>query len=335
MDKRMVDQEFHNEDTDLELSLRPTQLKQYIGQSSIKSNLEVFIKAAKLRQEPLDHVLLFGPPGLGKTTLSNIIANEMDVNIRTISGPSLERPGDLAAILSGLQPGDVLFIDEIHRLRSVVEEVLYPAMEDFYLDIVIGKGEEARSIRIDLPPFTLVGATTRAGSLTAPLRDRFGVHLRLEYYQTDELEDIISRTADVLDTTIDKQSARELAKRSRGTPRVANRLLKRVRDFQQVEEADFINIDITKKALRLLQVDDMGLDHIDHKVMNCILEQYKGGPVGLDTIAVSIGEDRVTIEDVYEPFLIQQGFIERTPRGRKATPYAYEHFGYSESEKRE
>ncbi|HJE00736.1 Holliday junction branch migration DNA helicase RuvB [Staphylococcus auricularis] len=335
MDDRMVDQSLHDDESNFELSLRPNYLKQYIGQKTIKSNLEVFIKAAKLREEPLDHVLLFGPPGLGKTTLSHIIANELDVNIRTISGPSIERPGDLAAILSGLQPGDVLFIDEIHRLRSVVEEVLYPAMEDFYLDIVIGKGEEARSIRIDLPPFTLVGATTRAGSLTAPLRDRFGVHLRLEYYQTDELEDIISRTADVLDTTIDKQSARELAKRSRGTPRVANRLLKRVRDFQQVEEADFINIDITKKALRLLQVDDMGLDHIDHKVMNCILEQYKGGPVGLDTIAVSIGEDRVTIEDVYEPFLIQQGFIERTPRGRKATPYAYEHFGYSESEKRE
>ncbi|BCU52500.1 Holliday junction ATP-dependent DNA helicase RuvB [Staphylococcus auricularis] len=335
MDDRMVDQSLHDDESNFELSLRPNYLKQYIGQKTIKSNLEVFIKAAKLREEPLDHVLLFGPPGLGKTTLSHIIANELDVNIRTISGPSIERPGDLAAILSGLQPGDVLFIDEIHRLSSVVEEVLYPAMEDFYLDIVIGKGEEARSIRIDLPPFTLVGATTRAGSLTAPLRDRFGVHLRLEYYQTDELEDIISRTADVLDTTIDKQSARELAKRSRGTPRVANRLLKRVRDFQQVEEADFINIDITKKALRLLQVDDMGLDHIDHKVMNCILEQYKGGPVGLDTIAVSIGEDRVTIEDVYEPFLIQQGFIERTPRGRKATPYAYEHFGYSESEKRE
>ncbi|MGX0035544.1 holliday junction DNA helicase RuvB [Staphylococcus auricularis] len=335
MDDRMVDQSLHDDESNFELSLRPNYLKQYIGQKTIKSNLEVFIKAAKLREEPLDHVLLFGPPGLGKTTLSHIIANELDVNIRTISGPSIERPGDLAAILSGLQPGDVLFIDEIHRLSSVVEEVLYPAMEDFYLDIVIGKGEEARSIRIDLPPFTLVGATTRAGSLTAPLRDRFGVHLRLEYYQTDELEDIISRTADVLDTTIDKQSARELAKRSRGTPRVANRLLKRVRDFRQVEEADFINIDITKKALRLLQVDDMGLDHIDHKVMNCILEQYKGGPVGLDTIAVSIGEDRVTIEDVYEPFLIQQGFIERTPRGRKATPYAYEHFGYSESEKRE
>lgn len=326
MDDRMVDQHMHNEESSFELSLRPTRLRQYIGQNSIKSNLEVFIKAAKLREEPLDHVLLFGPPGLGKTTLSNIIANEMDVNIRTISGPSIERPGDLAAILSGLQPGDVLFIDEIHRLSSVVEEVLYPAMEDFFLDIVIGKGEEARSIRIDLPPFTLVGATTRAGSLTAPLRDRFGVHLRLEYYREEELKEIITRTAEVLDTAIDEESALELAKRSRGTPRVANRLLKRVRDFQQVNEDDQIYIETTKKALNLLQVDDHGLDYIDHKMLNCIIDQYNGGPVGLDTIAVSIGEEHITIEDVYEPFLIQKGFIERTPRGRRATALAYEHF---------
>lgn len=333
MDDRMVDQSVHEEETSFELSLRPARLRQYIGQSAIKSNLEVFIKAAKMRQEPLDHVLLFGPPGLGKTTLSNIIANEMEVNIRTISGPSVERPGDLAAILSSLQPGDVLFIDEIHRLSSVVEEVLYPAMEDFFLDIVIGKGEEARSIRIDLPPFTLIGATTRAGSLTAPLRDRFGVHLRLEYYEELELEEIIVRTAEVLGTSIDEESATELAKRSRGTPRVANRLLKRVRDFQQVKEDESISIDTTKQSLQLLQVDDEGLDYIDHKMMNCILQQYKGGPVGLDTIAVSIGEERITIEDVYEPFLIQKGFIERTPRGRKATPYAFEHF--SKNGKRE
>ncbi|ATH59913.1 MULTISPECIES: Holliday junction branch migration DNA helicase RuvB [Staphylococcus] len=326
MDDRMVDQSMHEEESSFELSLRPERLRQYIGQSTIKSNLEVFIKAAKIRQEPLDHVLLFGPPGLGKTTLSNIIANEMEVNIRTISGPSIERPGDLAAILSSLQPGDVLFIDEIHRLSSVVEEVLYPAMEDFFLDIVIGKGEEARSIRIDLPPFTLIGATTRAGSLTAPLRDRFGVHLRLEYYKEPELKEIIIRTAEVLGTSIDDESAIELAKRSRGTPRVANRLLKRVRDFQQVKEDELISIGTTKQSLALLQVDDEGLDYIDHKMMNCILEQYNGGPVGLDTIAVSIGEERVTIEDVYEPFLIQKGFIERTPRGRKATAYAYEHF---------
>ena len=326
MDDRMVDQSLHNEESSFEFSLRPTKLKQYIGQSSIKNNLEVFIKAAKLRDEPLDHVLLFGPPGLGKTTLSNIIANEMEVNIRTVSGPSLERPGDLAAILSGLQPGDVLFIDEIHRLSSVVEEVLYSAMEDFFLDIIIGKGDEARSIRIDLPPFTLVGATTRAGSLTGPLRDRFGVHLRLEYYSESDLKEIIIRTAEVLGTKIDDESAVELAKRSRGTPRVANRLLKRVRDFQQVNEDEQIYIETTKQALNLLQVDDEGLDYIDHKMMNCIINQYNGGPVGLDTIAVSIGEERITIEDVYEPFLIQKGFIERTPRGIKATPFAYEHF---------
>ncbi|HHV8919746.1 TPA: Holliday junction branch migration DNA helicase RuvB [Staphylococcus aureus] len=333
MNERMVDQSMHNEETDFELSLRPTRLRQYIGQNSIKSNLEVFIKAAKLRQEPLDHVLLFGPPGLGKTTLSNIIANEMEVNIRTVSGPSLERPGDLAAILSGLQPGDVLFIDEIHRLSSVVEEVLYPAMEDFFLDIIIGKGDEARSIRIDLPPFTLVGATTRAGSLTGPLRDRFGVHLRLEYYNESDLKEIIIRTAEVLGTGIDEESAIELAKRSRGTPRVANRLLKRVRDFQQVNEDEQIYIETTKHALGLLQVDQHGLDYIDHKMMNCIIKQYNGGPVGLDTIAVTIGEERITIEDVYEPFLIQKGFLERTPRGRKATPLAYEHFAKSNEER--
>lgn len=327
MDDRMVDQTVRDDEYSFELSLRPHLLRQYIGQASIKANLEVFIKAAKMREEPLDHVLLFGPPGLGKTTLSNIIANEMGVNIRTVTGPAIERPGDLAAILSGLQPGDVLFIDEIHRLSSVVEEVLYPAMEDFYLDIVIGKGEEARSIRIDLPPFTLVGATTRAGSLTGPLRDRFGVHLRLEFYNEDELEDIIKRTAEVLGTEIDEESAAELAKRSRGTPRIANRLLKRVRDFQQVNEDDKIYIETTKRALQLLQVDDYGLDYIDHKMMRCIINQYNGGPVGLDTIAVSIGEERITIEDVYEPFLIQKGFLERTPRGRKATPLAYEHFG--------
>lgn len=325
---RMMDGHENAFDDDIELSLRPEFLRQYIGQSSIKSNLEVFIQAAKLREEPLDHVLLFGPPGLGKTTLSHIIANEMGVNMRTVSGPSIERPGDLAAILTNLQPGDVLFIDEIHRLSSVVEEVLYPAMEDFFLDIVVGKGEEARSIRIDLPPFTLVGATTRAGSLTGPLRDRFGVHLRLEYYSDVDLQHIIMRTAEVLGTAIDKESAREIAKRSRGTPRIANRLLKRVRDFQQVNQDDMIYIETTKHALQLLQVDEQGLDYIDHKMMACIIEQYRGGPVGLDTIAVSIGEERVTIEDVYEPFLIQKGFLERTPRGRKATPLAYEHFNY-------
>lgn len=325
---RMVDGHEQTQDETFELSLRPEYLRQYIGQPSIKSNLEVFIEAAKLREEPLDHVLLFGPPGLGKTTLSHIIANEMEVNMRTVSGPSIERPGDLAAILTGLQPGDVLFIDEIHRLSSVVEEVLYPAMEDFFLDIIVGKGEEARSIRIDLPPFTLVGATTRAGSLTSPLRDRFGVHLRLEYYSEEDLKHIIMRTSEVLGTNIDEESAFEIAKRSRGTPRIANRLLKRVRDFQQVKQDDQIYIETTKHALQLLQVDDKGLDYIDHKMMECIIEQYNGGPVGLDTIAVSIGEECITIEDVYEPFLIQKGFLERTPRGRKATAYAYEHFNY-------
>ena len=311
MDDRVVDEHELEEDLQNELSLRPDTLNQYIGQHNIKSNLDIFIKAAKLREEPLDHCLLYGPPGLGKTTLANIISNEMDVNLRTASGPSIERPGDLAAILSALQPGDVLFIDEIHRLSRVVEEVLYPAMEDFFLDIVVGKGEEARSIRIDLPPFTLVGATTRVGSLSAPLRDRFGVHLRLEYYDDGSLKEIIKRTAEVFNVEIDDQSTNELSKRSRGTPRIANRLLRRVRDFAQVEGDDSITIGTTKHALDLLQVDKEGLDHIDYKIMHCILNNYKGGPVGLDAIAATIGEERITLEDVYEPYLIQKGFIER------------------------
>ena len=326
MDDRVVDEHELEEDLQNELSLRPDTLNQYIGQHNIKSNLDIFIKAAKLREEPLDHCLLYGHPGLGKTTLANIISNEMDVNLRTASGPSIERPGDLAAILSALQPGDVLFIDEIHRLSRVVEEVLYPAMEDFFLDIVVGKGEEARSIRIDLPPFTLVGATTRVGSLSAPLRDRFGVHLRLEYYDDGSLKEIIKRTAEVFNVEIDDQSTNELSKRSRGTPRIANRLLRRVRDFAQVEGDDSITIGTTKHALDLLQVDKEGLDHIDYKIMHCILNNYKGGPVGLDAIAATIGEERITLEDVYEPYLIQKGFIERTPRGRKATAVSYDHF---------
>jgi Holliday junction DNA helicase RuvB len=326
LDDRVVDEHELEEDLQNELSLRPDTLNQYIGQHNIKSNLDIFIKAAKLREEPLDHCLLYGPPGLGKTTLANIISNEMDVNLRTASGPSIERPGDLAAILSALQPGDVLFIDEIHRLSRVVEEVLYPAMEDFFLDIVVGKGEEARSIRIDLPPFTLVGATTRVGSLSAPLRDRFGVHLRLEYYDDGSLKEIIKRTAEVFNVEIDDQSTNELSKRSRGTPRIANRLLRRVRDFAQVEGDDSITIGTTKHALDLLQVDKEGLDHIDYKIMHCILNNYKGGPVGLDAIAATIGEERITLEDVYEPYLIQKGFIERTPRGRKATAVSYDHF---------
>jgi len=328
MDKRMVDQEFHNEDTDLELSLRPTQLKQYIGQSSIKSNLEVFIKAAKLRQEPLDHVLLFGPPGLGKTTLSNIIANEMEVNIRTISGPSLERPGDLAAILSGLQPGDVLFIDEIHRLPRVVEEMLYSAMEDFYIDIMVGQGTTAHPVHFPLPPFTLVGATTRAGMLSAPLRDRFGIISHMEYYQEQDLKEIVLRSADIFQTEIFEEGAFEIARRSRGTPRIANRLLKRVRDFAQVQSDGKIDRAIADKALTLLQVDHQGLDYVDQKLLKTMIDLYGGGPVGLSTLSVNIGEETETVEDMYEPYLIQKGFIKRTPRGRIATPFAYAHFGY-------
>ncbi len=292
-----------------EQSLRPQNLQQYIGQDKVKANLSVFIEAARMREETLDHVLLYGPPGLGKTTLAVIIANEMGVNIRTTSGPAIERPGDLAAILSALEPGDVLFIDEIHRLPRVVEEVLYPAMEDFCLDIVIGKGPEARSIRIDLPPFTLVGATTRAGALSAPLRDRFGVLSRLEYYNEYQLTDIVMRTSVIMDTEMDQQAAAEIARRSRGTPRIANRLLRRVRDFAQVRGDGTITKDLSNYALELLQVDRLGLDHIDHKLLKGIIEKFRGGPVGLETIAATIGEEAHTIEDVYEPYLLQIGFL--------------------------
>ncbi|HHP1041221.1 TPA: Holliday junction branch migration DNA helicase RuvB [Bacillus thuringiensis] len=327
MDERLLSGESAYEDADLEYSLRPQTLRQYIGQDKAKHNLEVFIEAAKMREETLDHVLLYGPPGLGKTTLANIIANEMGVNVRTTSGPAIERPGDLAAVLTALQPGDVLFIDEIHRLHRSIEEVLYPAMEDFCLDIVIGKGPSARSVRLDLPPFTLVGATTRAGALSAPLRDRFGVLSRLEYYTVDQLSAIVERTAEVFEVEIDSLAALEIARRARGTPRIANRLLRRVRDFAQVRGNGMVTMEITQMALELLQVDKLGLDHIDHKLLLGIIEKFRGGPVGLETVSATIGEESHTIEDVYEPYLLQIGFLQRTPRGRIVTPLAYEHFG--------
>jgi len=331
----MVAGEIQEDEFGMEQSLRPDYLSQYIGQEKVKENLQIFIQAAKMRNEPLDHVLLYGPPGLGKTTLAAIIANEMGVNFRTTSGPAIERAGDLAAILSSLEAGDVLFIDEVHRLPRVVEEVLYPAMEDYFLDIVIGTGPSARSVRIDLPPFTLVGATTRSGLLTAPLRDRFGVLSRLEYYEQKDLTAIIERTAEIFDTSITKEAAMEIALRARGTPRIANRLFKRIRDISQVKGEKIISLEVTRLALDMLQVDKAGLDHIDHKLVKAIIERFNGGPVGLDTLAATIGEEPQTIEDVYEPFLMQQGFIQRTPRGRVAAPFAYEHFGIKRSDEHE
>ncbi|MGN0604438.1 MAG: Holliday junction branch migration DNA helicase RuvB [Oscillospiraceae bacterium] len=317
-----------NDNEDFEVTLRPKTLSEYIGQDKIKENLSIFIEAAKKRSEPLDHVLLYGPPGLGKTTLSAIIAHEMGVNIRITSGPAIEKPGDLAALLTNLQENDVLFIDEIHRLSRSIEEVLYPALEDYALDIIIGKGPSARSLRIDLPKFTLIGATTRAGQLTSPLRDRFGVIMRLELYSVEQLSDIIMRSAVILGIACDKAGATELARRSRGTPRIANRFLKRVRDFAEVIGDGRITEDIAKIALDRLEVDSLGLDNMDKRMLNMIIKGYGGGPVGLETLASAIGEEAVTLEDVCEPYLMQLGFISRTPRGRCATALAYKHLGY-------
>ncbi|SMB95727.1 Holliday junction DNA helicase subunit RuvB [Desulfonispora thiosulfatigenes DSM 11270] len=327
MEDRLISPQSKIEDLEESVNLRPKYLEDYIGQDRVKETLSIFIEATKLRNEALDHVLLYGPPGLGKTTLANIIANELNAQIKITSGPAIERAGDLAAILTNLQPHDVLFIDEIHRLNKIVEEVLYPAMEDFALDIIIGKGPSARSIRIDLPPFTLIGATTRAGLLTSPLRDRFGVVNRLEFYSNEELAKVITRSAQILNVPIDNNGALELAKRSRGTPRISNRLLRRVRDYAEVKGQGFIDEKIAQSALDLLEVDSLGLDNIDRIMLETIIIKFNGGPVGLDTLAATINEESDTVEDVYEPYLMQIGFLKRTSRGRVCTPLAYKHLG--------
>ena len=324
---RLIAPQAQKEEESLDRAIRPKYLDEYIGQPQVREQMKIFIQAAKQRSDALDHVLIFGPPGLGKTTLANIVANEMNVNLRTTSGPVLEKAGDLAAMLTNLEPNDVLFIDEIHRLSPVVEEILYPAMEDYQLDIMIGEGPAARSIKIDLPPFTLIGATTRAGSLTSPLRDRFGIVQRLEFYRVEDLEYIVSRSAKFLGMDLSKEGAYLIAKRSRGTPRIANRLLRRVRDYAEVKSKGVIDERIATQALDMLDVDNEGFDYMDRKLLLAIIEKFMGGPVGLDNIAAAIGEERETIEDVLEPFLIQQGYIQRTPRGRIATPHAYRHFG--------
>ena len=333
MNKRIITTEFIEEDIKTENRLRPSRLKEYIGQSKIKDVLEIYIQAAKQRDEALDHVLFYGPPGLGKTTLAGIIAQEMGVHMKVTSGPAIERPGEIAAILNGLSQGDILFIDEIHRLNRQVEEVLYPAMEDFAIDIMIGKGATARSIRLDLPEFTLIGATTRAGMLSAPLRDRFGVIQRLEFYTPEELSKIILRSAKVLNMEMDSKGAMELARRSRGTPRLANRLLKRVRDYAQVKYDGVVTEQVAREVLDILDVDRYGLDAVDRNILWTMIEKFGGGPVGLETLAASIGEDSGTLEDVYEPYLLQNGFLQRTPRGRVVTPMAYKHLGLPMDEK--